>query len=209
MYHGSRWGMPVAMAATLLVVLTAVLHVGMSDNRPVPEVTVQDVSQPVEYPPAAPGTPMAAAAPAEKAAAPAAQKAEGAAMELQSPGLARNERATGVPSGLVSAEEASRYEPPAPPPPSTAARARTDTVADAQASTASGTGSQVIIAQPPPSEAERAVANASSTPAWRRNAQSWLAEIERLRLEGKTAQADAEQAEYNRQHRAYAVGPDR
>jgi hypothetical protein len=213
LYQGARWGMPVALAATVLVVLTAVLHVGMSDRRQVAEVTVQEVSQAVEYPLVArepmPETPVAAV-PAGKATVPAAQKTESAAIELKSPVLARSERTSGVPSGLVSTEEASRYTP-APPPPPASARARTDAVADAQTSAAmeSTAGSRVIIAQPPPSEAERAVANASSTPAWRRDAQTWIAEIERLRLEGKNAEADAELAEYKRQHRAYAVGPDR
>ena len=46
-------------------------------------------------------------------------------------------------------------------------------------------------------------------PAWRRDAATWLAEIERLRAAGETVRADAEMAEYNRQHRAYAGAPDR
>jgi hypothetical protein len=44
---------------------------------------------------------------------------------------------------------------------------------------------------------------------WRRDAQTWLAEIERLRAAGNHAAADAEMAEYNRQHRAFAGAPDR
>ena len=46
-------------------------------------------------------------------------------------------------------------------------------------------------------------------PTWRRDPKTWQAEIERLRNAGDTARADAELAEYNRQQRAYAVGPDR
>jgi hypothetical protein len=65
------------------------------------------------------------------------------------------------------------------------------------------------MSAPPPSEAERAVASASSTPAWRRDDAAWRAEIDRLRAEGKVAEADAELAEYKRQHRALAVSPDR
>jgi hypothetical protein len=63
--------------------------------------------------------------------------------------------------------------------------------------------------QSPPNEAGHATAKSSSTPAWRRDSQSWLAEINRLRAEGKTMAADAEMAEYKRQHRAYATSPDR
>jgi hypothetical protein len=48
-----------------------------------------------------------------------------------------------------------------------------------------------------------------AAPAWRRDSTTWLAEIERLRAAGETARADAEMAEYNRQHRAYAGAPDR
>ena len=65
------------------------------------------------------------------------------------------------------------------------------------------------MSAPPPSEAETAVAASSSTPAWRRDAHSWQAKIQQLRAEGKNAEADAEQAEYKRQHRAYAGSPDR
>jgi hypothetical protein len=46
-------------------------------------------------------------------------------------------------------------------------------------------------------------------PAWRRDSKSWQAEIDRLRASGDHARANAELAEFNRQHRAYAVAPDR
>jgi hypothetical protein len=61
-----------------------------------------------------------------------------------------------------------------------------------------------------PAAAEQsATAKTAASPAWRRDGQSWLAEIDKLRAEGKNAEADAEMAEYKRQHRAYASGPDR
>ena len=53
------------------------------------------------------------------------------------------------------------------------------------------------------------VADSAASPAWRRDAGTWLEEIERLRATGNAAQADAELAEYNRQHRAIAISPDR
>jgi hypothetical protein len=46
-------------------------------------------------------------------------------------------------------------------------------------------------------------------PDWRRNSQTWLAEIDRLRNAGDTARANAELEEYKRQHRALAVAPSR
>jgi quinoprotein glucose dehydrogenase len=58
--------------------------------------------------------------------------------------------------------------------------------------------------------ASAASADASvGVPGWRRDAKTWLAEIERLRNAGDTARADAELAEYKRQQRAYAGAPDR
>jgi hypothetical protein len=67
----------------------------------------------------------------------------------------------------------------------------------------------VVMSAPTPAEADRAVASASSPPIWRRDARTWLAEIDRLRAEGKASEADAEMTEYKRQHRAYAGTPDR
>jgi hypothetical protein len=112
-YHGTRWGMPVAIAATVLVAATIVLHVGMTKD-PNAVVTVQNVTQ----------------------------RTEQAQVQI-SPALA----------------------PPAAPP--------------------------------------------QAKPDWRRDAQSWMAQIERLRAEGKTAEADAELLEYRKANRAYAGSPDR
>jgi hypothetical protein len=63
--------------------------------------------------------------------------------------------------------------------------------------------------QPPMENTATPAAQVADTPAWRRDAQTWLTEIERLRAAGHTAAADAEMAEYNRQHRAFAGTPDR
>lgn len=49
----------------------------------------------------------------------------------------------------------------------------------------------------------------AAAPGWRSDSKAWLARIEQLRAAGKTAEADAEAAEYQRQHRAYAGAPDR
>ena len=60
-----------------------------------------------------------------------------------------------------------------------------------------------------PSAVSAPAAKAAEVPAWRRDSKTWLAEIERLRNAGDTRARDAELAEYKRQHRAYAVSPDR
>ena len=67
----------------------------------------------------------------------------------------------------------------------------------------------VDLASPPVMATASAPARAGEAAAWRRDARSWQAEIERLRASGDTARADAELAEFNRQYRAYAVSPDR
>jgi len=85
--------------------------------------------------------------------------------------------------GLVTPEEAARHAPPPPPAPA-ASPARSAAVTDT-------------------------VAKADPAPAYRRDSTVWLAEIQRLRAAGREAEADAELAEYQRQHRAYAVSPDR
>lgn len=186
-FKGPRWGAPLAVAATLLLAMTVILHVGMSAKPvPRPEVTVQTISQRIEQAaPAvrAPANNSARADAAQPAAAAAAPNAGGA-----------------VPGGFVSEEEAGRYAhaPPAAP--------RTGVIV---ADRAAGSGAVVTDVSAPPSEAQRAVAKAAPAPVFRRDSKTWLAEIERLRADGNAVQAEAELAEYKRQHRAYAVSPDR
>jgi hypothetical protein len=110
-FRGANWGAPLAIAATLLVTFTVVLHFMGAAKQPVPDVTVQQVTQPVE---AAPASPMPA----------------------------------------------------------------------------------------PETDAARA-------PDYRRDSQTWLARIDALRAAGRTAEADAELAEFKRRNRAYAGAPDR
>jgi hypothetical protein len=164
-FKGPRWGAPLAIAATLVLALTVILQVGMpAKPKAIPEVTVQTVSQRLDYPPAP---------------------------------AANNPARTG---GFVAEGEAGRY-------------ASSDAAAPAAASVAeepaAGAPTQIADVSPPPSDAHRAVAKATPAPVFRADSQTWLAEIERLRAAGKSTQAEAEYAEYKRQHRAYAVSPDR
>lgn len=111
-FRGAHWGAPLAIAATLLVTFTVVLHFMGGTKKPVPEVTVQQVSQQVE--------------------------------------------------------------PPAP-------------------------ATRMPVAE----------ADVAQSADYRRDSQSWLARIEALRAAGKTAEAEAELAEFKRKNRAYAGAPDR
>ena len=201
-FKGPRWGAPLAIAATLVLAITAILHVGMPvKNAPVPEVTVQTVSQRIDTAPA-----PAARAPATGSHAPAEVAAPAARAEARDSGnavvvdLDNSPRAPAPAGGLVSEEEADRYAS------APAAAPMAGVIVDDPVG-----GSQAVVTDvsPPPTEAERAVAKATPSPAFRRDSKTWLAEIERLRAAGKGAQADAEFAEYKREHRAYAVAPDR
>lgn len=169
-FRGPLWGAPLAVAATLLIAFTVVLHVGMTNKQPLAEVRVQNISQ--EYEPAAspPPPPPAAARFAEDAS----------------------------PERALAARAARRDEAPA--------EAASGSVVVDLAAPAAAPRPALATARPAESAAAQAApANAE----WRRDARSWLAHIERLRAEGKSAEADAELSEYNRQNRAYAGAPDR
>lgn len=190
--RGMAWGAPLALAASLLVAFTILLNIGVK-HEAVPEVTIEHVAQRRDLPPPQFNYPMAGTQ---------AEPARGTVLTDVNPG-ADARRAAPAP-GLVSQQEAARYAPPPPPP--VVVRERGAASADTAAGPAEST---VVVASPPPSVAESAVAKASGTPTWRHDAGSWLAEIQRLRAEGKNAEADAELAEYKRQHKAYAGSPDR
>lgn len=120
----------------------------------------------------------------------------------------------GTPSRQPQAElsvkqVAQRLDAPSAPAAAQTSGASTEAAAPASADTQGDV--MVDLTQPaasPAGAAGRATAKASSTPAWRHDARSWLDEIERLRAQGRSAEADAELAEYKRQHRAYAGAPE-
>jgi len=191
-FHGPRWAAPLALAATLLLAVTIILQTGMPPKpAPVPEVTVQNISERVEMSDAA--APMAAApSPANNRAREDAAAGDAnsntVTVDLAPPVMAKRDSANTT--GLVSNEEAERHAAPPPPTAPMVARRPSESTA----------GAPVIMATPSAS---------TEIPNWRRDPIAWKAEIERLRNAGDTARADAELAEFNRQHRAYAVGPDR
>jgi hypothetical protein len=207
-FRAPYWSMPVALAATLVLAFTIILRVGMPAKHVKPEVTVQNVSRTIEYP----GDAAPAAAPA----------AEMDARVAASAG-AGAERAREEEPVVVDLSAAPANAQPAP------AR-RYEKVADAQARAATTessrglmdasdqnggviiNGQRADVTSAGELRAEPAIAAAkaeAAAPEWRRDSKTWLAEIERLRTAGDVARADAELAEYKRQHRAYAGAPDR
>ncbi len=193
-FRGPRWGAPIALAATLLIALTVVFQGWMPETEPVGEVTVRSVAR--EIPAQAADTPVAeadvftharTAQPAPAAAAPRAETADTGAYVVGI--VPQQPAATASSPVLVSDAEASRYAAPPPAAPG---------VETAAVPTMARGNMQTAKARPD-----------GEVPAWRRDATTWLAEIERLRAAGETARADAEMAEYNRQNRAYAGAPDR
>jgi hypothetical protein len=225
-FRAPTWGMPVALAATLVLAFTVILHTTNSPKRLAAEVAVQNVARSVETAPVAAAAPPAAemaeaatAPPANYSAeAPAAARTDGVIVaDIVADGDARAEKVAGDVArarsaaqatgdrALVAREEAERYadSPPAP--------IRTPAEQDAPASAGVMSKSASGAYAPAQTDAAEAVARKAPglAPAYRRDSKTWLAEIERLRSTGDVARADAELAEFKRQHRAYATSPDR
>jgi hypothetical protein len=184
-FRAPRWGMPVALAATLVLAFTVILHM-MKQPQGVPaEVKVRPVARELS-------------SEADTAGAPAASVA------------ARAEMAHAVPAAPPASDaivvDLADQAAHAPPPMAAGATAPNENFALAK----QARGDAALVseaearrhAEPPPGPIVVA------TPEWRRDSKTWLAEIERLRAAGEVARADAELAEFKRQHRAYATSPD-
>ena len=186
-FRNPRWATPVALAATLLLAFTVLFYAGLPQKEaPVPEVTVQNITERVDMPQAE--APMASAPSV----------------------VANNQRVADERSGDavvvdLNAPMVARREPAADaaPPPAAPMVARASETAAREQGMATTSADSAAVATASPSAAS------TEGPAWRHDAKSWLAEIERLRNAGDTARADAELAEYKRQQRAYAGAPDR
>jgi hypothetical protein len=226
-FRAPGWGMPVALAATLVLAFTVILYTANSPERVAADVAVQNVARSVETAPAA-----AAAAPAaelaEAAAAPPANYPSEAAAAARTDGVvvadiieteadargqevagdvarARSKAQAAGDRALVAREEAERYAESPP--------AATPKPADQGAPASAGVLSKSASGPYAPAQTDAADAVARKapglSPAYRRDSKTWLAEIERLRATGDVARADAELTEFKRQHRAYATSPDR
>jgi len=104
---------------------------------------------------------------------------------------------------LAQSAQARREAAPAPSAESEVARSKADDMNRRMA------GASASMDAAPAELASAPAAKASDTLAWRRDPKTWQAEIQRLRNAGDNARADAESAEFKRQHSAYAVAPDR
>lgn len=200
-YRAPRWSAPLAVAATLAVAFTVVLQLmpkhPQGGQPTAAEISLQKASRPVDAP---------ADSPAVAANDAIADEADGAVIvqldpSAAEPMVAQESRA----EAFVSEAEADRYAAAPPPPIPTNDRNETGAASGAATSTpARRVGGRVEMGKAPV-----AAAAATPVPEYRREEKSWLAEIERLRTSGDVMRADAELAEYKRQHRAYAVAPDR
>jgi hypothetical protein len=208
-FRAPSWGMPVALAATLVLAFTIILRVGTNEVAKQPQVTVQNVSRQIEMPAAA-AAPAPAPAPAPEAmrsdaatelTAPSEPSADASGAMIVDIGARSDKAAADANEPGVAEQRGRRLEKVA----DTARAARESASHDAAARFSQPMGATTSTA------AEPAMASAAVAPkpAYRLDEKSWLAEIERLRAAGDTARADAELAEYKREHRAYAGAPDR
>jgi hypothetical protein len=214
MFRTPPWSLSVALAATLVLAFTVILHTAKQPVRVAADVAVQTVARSVDAAPEGAGaaaSPAAAAASSAAApAAPPARRSENyASNATQADTAMANEaivdlaaaRASSAPAeasrGLVSEAEAKRYAEPPPAGPALARSAAADETPGME------TRARVDGASAP------ALAKSSAETPWRRDSKTWLAEIERLRASGDVMRADAELAEFQRQHRAYATDPNR
>jgi hypothetical protein len=190
LFRMPRWAAPTAIAATLVLGMSIVFKAGAPVTDKVPQVTVESVAQRMEYPAA--NLPP----PAESEAAAAAETLDASGTVVMDLRAARDMQTQAAPAAADPAGGAAAEQTQRP-----AAPARSPALARGEVSRSVRMGAPVETAAP--------VAAAPDTPSWRRDSRSWLAEIERLRASGETERAEAEQAEYNRQNRAYATAPDR
>lgn len=186
-FRAPRWGMPVALAATLVLAFTVILHTMKQPQNAPAEIAVRPVARELTAAAdSAAAAPSAAVAPSAEVAhaAPAAPPASNSIVVDLSDQRADVAEPTAagapVPNENFALAKQARGEPAL--------------VSEAEARR---------HAEPPPAPI------VAGTPAWRRDTKAWMAEIERLRAAGDTARADAELAEFKRQHRAYATSPDR
>lgn len=178
-FHGPRWAAPVALAATMLLAVTILFQA----STPSQQAPVPEVTvQNI----------------AERV-----EVADAAAPMAPAPAAATNnhgraDAAAGAASDTVMVDLAN---------PMVAAAKRAS--GDAAERSAAPPPTAPMVVGRPSESVSMSSPLVAGVPAWRQDPKTWKAEIERLRGAGDDAAADAELAEFNRQQRAYAVGPDR
>ena len=216
-----RWAAPVALAATILLCLSVVLNVSLNTNRPAGDLRRQAADTAVRAP-AAPASPAVEDERRETG-------ASGAANE----GGLREKVVTGTASREAILPEAKIAEPRAPRPPVLAEtrtpapggfayRSRTPPAAPSEtpplASAAPSppatpaTDGAAGLQEHEPALAKRQAGQAAGAAATAaaphpRDPKTWLRQIDALRAEGKTAQADAEMQRFRAIFPAYPAKP--
>jgi hypothetical protein len=178
--------MPVALAATLVLAFTVILHMMKQPQSAPAEVKVRPVARELsaaaDSAASAPATAMAPAAEMAQAAPAAPPASDSIVVDLADEGAYAPPP---MAAGVTAPNEDFAL----------AKQARRDAVLVSEAEARRH-------AEPPPAPI------VVGAPEWRRDSRTWMAEIERLRAAGEVARADAELAEFKRQHRAYATSPD-
>lgn len=199
----SRWAIPLALAATILLSLSVVLNISLNTNHPHVATTEQALSTAANTTslpaPAAPAAPAASATPA----APVAPAAPASPAPDASPAPA----ATAAPPARVAeAAPAARAEATPPPPPvafnapplaeqAPAPAALAKAMSDAPRADSADTGAR----------ADRQFKRSAATEP--KDPKVWLQHIETLRAAGKIAEADAEMHRFRAHFPDYPLNP--
>lgn len=191
-----RWALPVALAATILLCLSVVLNVSLNTHRPKDELDGMTGTPTDKEPPAATDAEWAQAqAPASTdAITTAPEGARNAAAASSAPAA----RATA--SAPTSAATASTTAPPP---------AAPTAPGDALSEPPTGTARERPVEareRDQPALAKRAAEAKAAAPA-RQDPKEWLRQIDALRAQGKTVQADAEMRRFRAAFPAYPAEP--
>jgi len=187
MFRASRWAMPAALAATILIAFTIVLNVEHQPRKPEAQVMASAPSPVAGAAENAGSAPDAVGFGATQAASP----AEPAADRNGNAASARAEVAAPAAAPPLMAQE--RTE-------ALAKRESTEQRAAAPVAEASGAPSSARTDAEPAMAAAASVADSAG----HRDAETWLREIARLRAEGKNAAADRELAAFRRAYPSHS-----
>lgn len=197
-YRAPKWALPVGLAATIVISSVVVLELGLRAKQPIPE------QEPVE-------TELVAEAPALDATSPAKAAADVAANSGHKP--AAKSPGRGAPKGVKRIRLPAIPTTPWPPlvTPNTAPAAVADAAVQSDAEKARTRLARVEVAASRLRDADAAAAQAASPDAARPaaparlDAATWLKQIEKLRSEGQTAEAERQLKLFREVYPAYPI----